>query len=134
MCIRDSFKIGELCFERIEVNHGRFKPAYGYLVEHTNIIIGFTGDSCYCKNIDYMASKCKYLICECSNIEGNHKHMGINDIEKLADKYPECTFVVTHMSNETREAIMHTNSENILVPTDGYTINIEVKDENINNR
>lgn len=121
----DTFKIDGIKFKRIEVDHGRFKPAYGYLIEKDNIIVGFTGDTCYCKNVEYMASKSKYLICDCSNIEGNHKHMGINNIEMLANKYKDCTFIVTHMIDVTREKIKQTKIENIIVPDDGYILDIK---------
>ena len=84
-----------------------------------NLTVGFTGDTGYCDTVDYMASICDYLICDCSFILGNESHMGIDDIKKLATKYPDHKFVTSHMFSETIKEAKKLKIKNIIVPNDG---------------
>ena len=72
-----------------------------------------------------MASICNYLFCDCMFLEGTSKHMGIDMIKQLSNKYTNCNFVVSHMEENTREELKKLEIKNIIVPTDGLTINIE---------
>lgn len=116
---KSNFTIDKYAISRIKVSHGDFKPAYGYIFKSGNLTIGFTGDSGYCKSIDDMASICDYLICDCSFIYGNESHMGIDDIKKLAEKYPNHKFVTSHMFSETIKEAKKIKLKNIIVPNDG---------------
>ncbi len=69
-----------------------------------------------------MASICDYLICDCSFILGNESHMGIDDIKKLAIKYPEHKFITSHMFSETIKEAKKLKVKNIIVPNDGEWI------------
>lgn len=113
------FKIDEYSIEKVEVNHGDFKPAYGYIFKTDKLTVGFTGDTAYCNNVDYMASICDYLICDSSLIYGNEAHMGLDDIKKLATKYPEHKFVVSHMFENTIAEAKKIKLKNVIVPKDG---------------
>lgn len=117
-----NFKIDNYEISRIKVSHGNFKPAYGYIIKSNDLTIGFTGDTGYCDNVDYMASVCDYLICDCSFILGNESHMGIDDIKKLATKYPDHKFVTSHMFSETIKEAKKLKINNIIVPNDGDLI------------
>ena len=81
------------------------KTAYGYIFSKDNITIGFTGDTTLCDSVHYMASICKYLFCDCMFIKGTTKHMGIDMIIKLCNKYPKCNFVVSHLEINTRKEL-----------------------------
>ena len=125
-----NFKIGNYEITRIIVSHGDFKPAYGYIFKNDNLTIGFTGDTGYCDNVDYMASICDYLICDCSLILGNESHMGIDDIKKLANKYPNHKFVTSHMFSETIKEAKKLKIKNIIVPNDGdFILNMNNKED-----
>lgn len=123
-CFDDKFNIEDYKIERYLVNHGRMKPAYGYVIEKDNMKIGFTGDTGLCNNVYYMSSICDYLFCDCMFINGTQKHMGINHIEELSQKYPNCKFIVSHMENDTRELLKEKRIVNVIVPEDGDIINI----------
>ena len=77
--------------ERVEVEHGRMK-AYGYIFKDKNKYVGFTGDTKLCNSVEYMSEKCDYLFCDCMFPKGTRKHMGIDNLEYLAAKYPNCTY------------------------------------------
>ena len=115
------FKIDNYDVEKVLVEHGGIKPAYGYIFK-SDMTIGFTGDTCYCDSVVYMASTCDYLICDCNFLVGNNKHLGIDNIKLLAKEYPKCTFIVSHIPDEVRDGLE--TKDNIIVPTDGSEINI----------
>ena len=54
--------------------------------------------------------------------EGNKKHMGIDNIKYLAEKYENCIFVVSHLDDSTRGLLKELNIKNVKVPEDGEEI------------
>lgn len=123
--VDQTFIINDYKITKLLVDHGNIFPAYGYIFEANDLKIGFTGDSCYCENIEYMAKTCKYLICDCSLKNGNSKHLGIDNIISLSNKYPNTMFLTTHMPDEIRSELLNLNNKNIKVLTDGETLNLE---------
>lgn len=121
---KQSFKINEYEIERILVDHGRMKPAYGYIFKQDNLIIGFTGDTSLCESVELMAERCNYLFCDCMFEVGTKKHQGIDNITYLATKYPDCAFVVSHMEDATRNSLNSLNLKNVMVPSDGLDLEI----------
>ena len=123
-CFDDKFVVNNFNVQRIEVDHGRMKPAYGYIFSKDNINIGFTGDTTICENVKYMASICDYLFCDCMLTNGTTKHMGINMLKELCENYKKCKFVVSHLEDDTRDELKKLNIENVIIPEDGLIINI----------
>lgn len=121
---KNQFKIENYNIEKILVDHGRMKPAYGYIFNFNNTYIGFTGDTALCDNVEIMAQKCSYLFCDCMFIEGTDKHMGIDNLKYLHEKHPNCKFIVSHLENQTREELKKQNIKNIIIPDDGYILEI----------
>ena len=119
------FKINDYEVNKILVDHGRMKPAYGYILSNNKIKIGFTGDTALCDSVEKMASACKYLFCDCMFVKGTKKHQGIDNIIYLSNKYPECSFVVSHMENKTRNELKKLSVKNIIIPQDGDVIKIK---------
>ena len=115
---KEEFKINDYKITKLLVEHGRMKPAYGYIFDNQNVLLGFTGDTSLCKNVELMSSKCSYLFCDCMLLNGNSKHMGIDNIEYLSKKYPNCNFVVSHLEDETRDRLNKIKLKNIIVPED----------------
>jgi len=114
----DSFKIGNLNIERKEVNHGEDIKSYGYIIFDGNIKIGFTGDTCLCDEVQVMAYYCDTLICDCTLVNGNKYHMGIDNLKYLANKYG-CSIYASHIKDETRKCI---NNSNFQTLTDGKVL------------
>lgn len=107
----DEFEINNLYFKRVEVNHGSDIKAYGYIVDNNNYKLGFSGDSSLCDQIEYMSRICDSVILDCTLVNGNDKHMGIDNLLYLDDKY-DTNIYATHLRDETRRAIEeeHLNS------------------------
>lgn len=120
----DNFIVADYNVEKILVDHGRMKPAFGYMFSKDEIIVGFTGDTCLCLNVEKMAHKCNYLFCDCMFIEGTDKHQGINDLKYLSNKYPKCIFVVSHLEENTREVLKTMNIKNVIIPEDGQVLEV----------
>lgn len=120
----DNFSIHEYKVSKLLVDHGRMKPAYGFMFEKDNYCVGFTGDTSTCDSVEMMASKCNYLFCDCMLEKGNNKHMGINNLEYLTDKYKNCVFVVSHLEDSTRTKLEKLNINNLIVPNDGQVIKV----------
>lgn len=118
------FVLDKYNINKILVDHGRMKPAYGYIVECDNKKAGFTGDTSLCASVEYMASKCNYLFCDCMFIKGTDKHMGIDNLKYLVENHPKCIFVPSHLNNETREELKYLNLKNVIIAEDGMEINI----------
>lgn len=119
-----NFKLEKYNVLRLLVDHGEMKPAYGYIFSDKKVKVGFTGDTTICENVEYMASVCNYLFCDCMFIKGTTKHMGIDMLQTLCEKYENCTFVVSHMEDSTREKLKELKIKNVIVPEDGIEINI----------
>ena len=100
------------------------KPCYGYIFTKDNIKVGFTGDTTLCESVEEMAKSCNFLFCDCMRIDKNEKHMGIDSTIYLSNKYQKCTFVVSHLDDETRGKLMKMNINNVIVHEDGITIDI----------
>ena len=71
-----------------------------------------------------MASVCEYLFCDCMFIKSTSKHMGIDNIKYLSEKYPNCKFVVSHLEDETRQELNKLKIENVIIPEDSLEITI----------
>ena len=121
----DEFKVNDYEVITVELDHGRMKPANGYILKNKKVKLGFTGDTKLCENVEYMSKECNYLFCDCMFIKGTDKHMGIDNLQYLANKYQKCKFIVSHMENETREELKQLNIKNIIVPEDGDEIKIQ---------
>ncbi len=119
-----SFRINDYEVTKYLVDHGRMKPAYGYIFATKQAKIGFTGDTTICENVLYMASVCDYLFCDCMFIKSTDKHMGIDSIIYLSSKYPNCKFIVSHLEDDTREELKKQKIKNVIIPSDGLEITI----------
>lgn len=120
----ENFKVENYEVHKLLVDHGKMKPAFGYVFTKDDICVGFTGDTSLCANVEIMSKKCSYLFCDCMFIKGNGKHQGIDNLEYLSKKYPNCTFVVSHLEDDTREKLKNLKIKNIVVPDDGQIINV----------
>lgn len=120
-----AFKIKKYDIERIEVDHGRLKPCFGYMFKEKDLAVGFTGDTSLCPAVEKMAAICSHLFCDCMHIVGTNKHQGIDNLKFLTNKYKKCTFYPIHMDNETRKKLEELKLDNVIIPEDGdaYLLN-----------
>ena len=123
--IEDSaFSLEELQIRRIPVCHGILPDCFGYLMTDGSATVGFTGDSCLCDGVREIVSSSDLVFCDCDLINGNEKHMGIDDLMRLAAEFPGKRIIATHLKDETREELKRLKPEGILIAADGAVINI----------
>lgn len=113
--------IEDTTIEAVKMEHDA-PEAQGYILTIDNQRCAFTGDTRKCEGVDYLLSKSKILVSDCSNIEGHETHMGINDIQEFSKKYPSSVIITTHMKEATRKELEKIEDENIIVPSDGYNL------------
>ena len=117
--------INNIHLDSILVEHGDFNPEYGYIIKQNEKVVGFSGDSKMCNAVEYIVKNSNVSILDMSLAEnGNASHMGLNDIEKICNKYEEKIIISTHMHDYTRQIAKNKNIENLIVPEDGQIINI----------
>ena len=115
----------DIYVDSVLVDHGKCKPAYGYLLKENSRNVGFSGDSKMCEAIDYIVQNSIVSVLDMSFAENiNHAHMGLHEIERICDKYKEKTIITTHMQDYTRNDAKNKNIKNLIVPDDGQIINI----------
>lgn len=103
-----------------DVDHGNCKPAYGFTIRKENKVVGISGDSKLCTEIEQIVEKSDVSILDTSFIdEGQVAHMGLDDIYKLLDKYKDKTIIPTHMHDETKEKAISNQKDNFIVLNDG---------------
>lgn len=111
--------IEDATIEAVEVAHG-LPNAQGYIITIDNQRCAFTGDTGACEGVEYLLSKSKIVIADCSTVSGIPVHMGINDIENYLSKYPDNIIIATHMRDKTKEEAQKLELDNFIVPSDGY--------------
>ena len=105
------------------VEHGKRKPAYGYVVRKNNKAIGFSGDSTYCESINKIIQESNITVLDMTFPESYKTHMGVVDIENISNKFDK-KLVATHMSKQARELAKEKNIKNLIIPNDGEEIEV----------
>ena len=97
------------------------KPAFGFNIDGA---LAFTGDSAICNSVKSLAANSQVLICDCSLLEGNQKHMGINDLDRLATLNPNLNIIPVHYRDETREVLRTANPHHFSIIDDGHIFSV----------
>jgi len=106
--------------QSVSLLHGNINLAYGYIIDEK---LGLTGDSSLCVGVEDIVKNSKITIADCSLINGNDSHMGIDNLKYVTEKYNK-PIIATHIKDETREELLKLKIPNILVHEDGYKIRI----------
>ena len=123
--LKEENLLNDIFVNLIIVEHDNLKPAYGFIIKEKDKAIGFSGDSRLCEAIEKIVEESYISVLDMSFAEsGNNAHMGLNDIEKLCNKYNDKTIISTHMHDYTRTIAKEKLINNLIVPDDGYCINI----------
>lgn len=107
----------------IRVRHGKFELAYGLLFENKDKKVFFSGDSSYTDELCKIVSSVNTAILDTTFLEGNEKHMGVDDILKIHDN-TYTKIILTHVGTHARVYFMEYKYDNIILTNDGDIINI----------
>ncbi len=92
---------GPLRLRAVEVDHVDHLRCFGYLFEHEEGTVGYSGDCRPCSGLDHLAGAADVLVLECN---GGHPppkaHQDPDDVRDLRRRFPRPTFVLTHLGEE----------------------------------
>ena len=106
-----------------KTEHGDIERAYAFVISDSDKVVGISGDSIYCDIIDKIVELSDISILDMSFIESNSKHMGVNDIKLISDKYGK-QIIATHMTKAARDYAKNKDIKNLIIPIDGQVIEV----------
>ena len=87
-----------------KVSHNNYE-AYGYTISDGKSVVGFTGDTLYCPNVEEIIRKSRLSFVDMSFEKNSKAHMGFNNVNDLKQKYiRDHKIIPTHMSADARAA------------------------------
>lgn len=115
------FKLGQYDFKCFKMTHGKV-DAYGFIIDHNNVKVGFTGDTAMCNNVHKILKKTKGCFIDCANVQPNNKHLSVGEVVELSHEYSDCKLFLVHLSIYSIEQL---EKLNIQYPHQSEVINIE---------
>ena len=113
-----NYNIDNLMICRKLMNHGHMKPSYGYLLSENNKKVLFTGDTCLCNNLINILPYIDAVICDCTMIQGNNKHIGVDNIIRILSDYPKLKVIPSHMGINAKKSLKKLKQKNLNVKND----------------
>lgn len=115
------FKLGEYDFKCYKMTHGNL-DAYGFIIEHNKIKVGFTGDTAMCNNVHKILKKVNSCFIDSANTQQNNKHLSAGEVVSLQKEYPDCKLHFVHLSSFSAKEF---DKLGLCYPKQGDVINIE---------
>ncbi|MFC5835904.1 MBL fold metallo-hydrolase [Nonomuraea insulae] len=96
-------------------------PSLGYLItDEAGTRLGYTGDTVYCPAVEELADQSAALVLDTSFRQSKAGHMGLDDVEALADRHPGLPLVATHRDDD----VTSSTRPAIVFPTDGQSFQV----------
>ncbi|MGP4099493.1 MBL fold metallo-hydrolase [Nonomuraea sp. KM90] len=96
-------------------------PSQGYLItDEDGTRLGYTGDTVHCPAVDELAGHSSALVLDTSFHQSKAGHMGLEDVEALADRHPDLPLLATHRDDD----VTSSTRPNIHFPADGDTFQL----------
>ncbi|MFI0366943.1 MBL fold metallo-hydrolase [Actinomadura sp. 1N219] len=98
-------------------------PALGYsIVDESGARLGYTGDTVHCPSVEKLAGGSVAMAIDTSFPgQGKVGHMGLDDVEAVAGRWPDLPLLATHVSDD----VTASSRPNILFPADGQQFTID---------
>lgn len=103
-----------------KLDHGINVEEQGYILEKENKKIGILWDTTLCDNYYEVCSRADYVFSDVGKVETTASHIGVNDFNKIPEKFPNAKFYAVHRGNYNTDIIDY----KIIVPKDGEEINL----------
>lgn len=101
-----------------EVQHHPQIAANGYVIQHDNIRLGFSGDCHPCDGVEMVVQASDIALLDATSVGPSKPHMNVHDVMGLVDKYHK-PVIATHMGQAARQYLMTERPNEITVPRDG---------------
>lgn len=115
----EHFETPEFKLTAYELEHGTCKPILGYVLEKEGKTIGYATDTVLCDNVKTICEKTEIAFLDATAPVSSTMHMGVCDLIKLAQEYPQKKIYAIH-----RADYEHENITEIEFPEDGEVIEI----------
>ncbi|GAA2213884.1 hypothetical protein GCM10009850_093470 [Nonomuraea monospora] len=95
--------------------------ALGYsITDAAGTVFGYTGDTVLCPSVERLADTSAALALDTSFRTSKVGHMGLDDVERIADDHPGLTLFPTHLGEE----VTGSDRPNIVFPEDGQSFEL----------
>jgi ribonuclease BN (tRNA processing enzyme) len=95
--------------------------AFGYLIEDSaGSRLGYTGDTVYCEGVERLAGESSLLVADSAFLTSRSGHMGLDDVEGLARRWPNLPIIANHLSDD----VTGSSVPNIAFPVDGQMFTV----------
>lgn len=84
--------------------------------------LGFTSESSICAGVKEIYMRSDFVITECSTLEGNSNHLGIDDIVVLSASYSGVKIFPVYLTKEILKELKDLSLNMVIIPTDNYTV------------
>lgn len=121
---KKEFVIDNLKINRVQVHHGIMRCSYGYVFDDGLKKVFFTGDTCLCDSVKEIAAICDYMVCDATLLEGNDRHMGVNDIKTILEENHNLIVIPSHMGTNSKKQLQKIKNKNLLIKQDMEEIEI----------
>ncbi|SEH01786.1 Ribonuclease BN, tRNA processing enzyme [Nonomuraea solani] len=96
-------------------------PSLGYLItDAAGTRLGYTGDTVLCPAVEELAGQSAALVLDTSFHQSKAGHMGLDDVEALADRHPGLPLIATHRDDD----VTSSSRPAIHFPGDGQTYHV----------
>ena len=101
-----------------EVQHHPQISANGYVIQHDDIRLGFSGDCHLCDGVEAVIRASDIALLDTTSVEPSRPHMSVHDVISLVNEYHK-PVIATHMGRAARQYLMSERPDEITVPRDG---------------
>lgn len=116
------FEEGEYKIKVLKMDHGNVE-SYGFMfTDKSGRVIGFSGDTKLCENLEFMLSKSKYAFVDMAAYRCENSHLSNLEFVKLSKKYNSCKMFPVHTCDACQEFAIK-NKLNYL--EDGQILNLD---------
>ena len=113
------FEYNNVKIRAYDLQHGTCKPIIGFLIEKGTKSIGYATDTVMCDNVMKICQQAEYLFLDGTAPVKSMMHMGVEDLIKISEKFPEKKIYAIHRGDYEHENIIEIN-----FPEDGEVIEI----------
>ncbi|MFF4414427.1 MBL fold metallo-hydrolase [Streptosporangium sp. NPDC001559] len=97
--------------------------ALGYAItDAQSTTLGYTGDTVYCPAAESLTATSAVVVLDTSFRTSRVGHMGLDDVEALSRRWPDRTFIPTHLGDD----VTGSDRPNIVFPDDGQTFTLNM--------
>lgn len=111
----------------IRARHDRTSMAASLRIADGEVVLGFSGDTGWQRELGELSAGTDVFVCECSSVQqGYWGHMSLEELEAHRDAFTSERLFLTHLSAASREAaVPRAEALAVTVADDGLVVDVE---------